>query len=292
MSAGETLGAVRVRRFAQASRGNPLLTLACVLLALLVLGGILAPWLAPVPADAGSASHPLATLAPPSAAHPFGTDQIGRDILSRVLYGLRVTPLIGLAVIVISGMVGVPLGLCAGYFGGFVDELIMRVTDVFLAVPALLLALTFTVILPPSIASVTVAIAITWWPWYVRLVRGEVVSVIQRRYVENARVLGLPRWRVVLRHVLPNAVTPVLVQASLDVGGVILTAAALSYLGLGAQDPTPDWGLMISQGQSYFTTQWWLVVFPGLAVLLTALTFNLLGDGIQDQLNPRRKRAA
>jgi peptide/nickel transport system permease protein len=249
---------------------------------------LFAPLLAPAPADAGSATHPTAALLPPSWTHLFGTDQVGRDVLSRVLYGARVSPVIAAAVLLISSLVGVPLGIIAGYFGGLVDDLIMRVTDVFLAFPPLLLALAFAAVLPPSLTSTVIAIALTWWPWYARLVRGQAASVTSRPYVENARALGLPHRRILWRHVLPNSITPVIVQVSLDVGAVILTASALSFLGLGAQDPTPDWGLMVQQGQAYYLTQWWLVTFPGLAILFTSAAFNLLGDGLRDLLDPRR----
>ena len=182
-------------------------------------------------------------------------------------------------------------------YPGTTDELVqptleakgMKVgTDIFLAFPPLLLALAFATVLPANLTSLTIAIAISWWPWYTRLVRGQAASVAGRPYVEACRALGIPSWRILLRHVLPNSVTPVIVQVSLDVGGVILTASALSFLGLGAQDPTPDWGLMVAEGQNYFTTQWWLVTFPGLAILITALAFNLLGDGLRDVLDPRR----
>jgi peptide/nickel transport system permease protein len=269
-------------------RGNPLLVAGGIMSAVVVLIALLAPILAPYPADAGSATHPLSVLLSPSASHLSGTDQVGRDILSRVLYGARVSPLIAVFVLLISCVIGIPLGLAAGFFGGVIDEAIMRVTDVFLAFPALLLALAFVSVLPPSLTSTTLAIAIAWWPWYTRLIRGQAASVAGRPYVESCRALGISRRRIIFRHILPNAITPLIVQISLDVGGVILTAAALSFLGLGAQDPTPDWGLMVSQGQSYFTTQWWLVTFPGLAILLTAVAFNLLGDGLRDVLDPKR----
>jgi peptide/nickel transport system permease protein len=143
-------------------------------------------------------------------------------------------------------------------------------------------------VLPPSLTSLTIAIAITWWPWYARLIRGQAASVAGRPYVEACRALGIPRWRILFRHVLPNSVTPLIVQVSLDAGGVILTISALSFLGLGAQDPTPEWGLMVAEGENYFTTAWWVVTFPGLAILLTALAFTLLGDGLRDALDPRR----
>jgi peptide/nickel transport system permease protein len=254
---------------------------------LIVLIAILAPLLAPYPGDAGSATHPFSVLQAPSFAHPFGTDQVGRDILSRVIYGFRVSPLIAVAVLLIATVVGVPLGLMAGYFGGVLDDVIMRVTDIFLAIPALLLALALSSVLTPTIGSTIMAISVAWWPWYARLVRGEAASIRGRRYIESCQALGLPRWRILVRHVLPNATTPVLVQMSLDFGTVILTASALSFLGLGVQDPTPDWGLMVSEGQVYFTTNWWLVTFPGLAILCTALAFNVLGDGLRDRLDPR-----
>jgi peptide/nickel transport system permease protein len=272
----------------EALRRNPLIMGGAALSLLVLAMAILAPVLSPAPADAGTATHPTQALRPPSWEHPFGTDQVGRDLLTRVLYGARVSPAIAVLVLGLSCLIGVPLGLLAGYLGGLVDDAIMRVTDVFLAFPPLLLALAFATFLPPSMASTTVAITLTWWPWYARLARGQAASVAGRLFVEGARALGIPWWRILLRHVLPNALTPVLVQASLDVGAVILTASALSFLGLGAQDPTPDWGLMVQQGQAYFTTQWWLVTFPGAAILLTAVAFNLLGDGLRDLLDPRR----
>ena len=267
---------------------SPLITAGGAIALLIVLVALAAPLLAPFPADAGSATHPVSALQAPSLDHLFGTDQVGRDVFSRVLYGARVSPLVALLVLVIACLVGIPLGVAAGYFGGAVDEGIMRVTDIFLAFPSLLLSLAFAAVLPPSLTSLTIAIAITWWPWYTRLIRGQAASVAGRPYVESCRALGIPTWRILLRHVLPNSVTPLIVQVSLDVGGVILTASALSFLGLGAQDPTPDWGLMVAEGQNYFTTQWWLVTYPGLAILITALAFNLLGDGLRDVLDPRR----
>jgi peptide/nickel transport system permease protein len=272
----------------RALRANPLLTVGGVLVLLIVLVAIFAPLLAPAPADAGTATHPLDVLRGPSAAHWFGTDQVGRDILSRVIYGTRVSPVIAIIVLAIACAIGIPLGVAAGFMGGWLDELIMRVTDVFLAFPPLLLALALAAVLPASLTSLTIAIAAVWWPWYVRLLRGQAASVAGRPYIETCRALGISRTRIIFRHILPNSITPLLVQVSLDIGGVILTASALSFLGLGAQDPTPDWGLMVAEGQSYFTPDWWLVTFPGLAILLTAFAFNLLGDGLRDLLDPKR----
>ena len=272
----------------RAFRANPLLTVGGGVVLLIMVVAIFAPLLAPFPGDAGNATHPFSVLHGPSAAHWFGTDQVGRDILSRVIYGTRVSPVIAVIVLAIACVVGVPLGVAAGFLGGWLDEAIMRVTDVFLAFPPLLLALALASVLPASLTSLTIAIAAVWWPWYVRLIRGQAASVAGRPYVEACRALGVSRLRIIWRHILPNSLTPLLVQVSLDVGGVILTASALSFLGLGAQDPTPDWGLMVADGQSYFTPDWWLVTFPGLAILVTAFAFNLLGDGLRDLLDPRR----
>jgi peptide/nickel transport system permease protein len=269
-------------------RANPLLVVGAVASACIVLVALLAPLLAPFPGDAGTATHPFTVLHPPSAQHWFGTDNVGRDILSRVLNGARISPLIAFVVLLIAGAIGIPLGLAAGYFGGWLDEVIMRVTDIFLAFPPLLLALAFAAVLPATLTTVIIAIAISWWPWYVRLIRGQAASVTGRPYIEACRALGIPRRRIILRHILPNSITPLIVQMSLDVGGVILTAAALSFLGLGPQDPIPDWGLMVSEGQAYFPTDWWAVTFPGIAILLTAFAFNLLGDGLRDLLDPKR----
>jgi len=268
-------------------RASRLVVLGLTVSLLIVLAGIFAPLIVPYPEDASGAAHPRQTLLEPSSAHRFGTDQLGRDVYSRVVFGARVSPLIALLVLLIACLVGVPLGLVAGYFGGVIDEVIMRITDVFLAFPALLLALALASVLPPSIGSTTIAIAVTWWPWYTRLIRGQAASVAGRPFVEGARAAGVSQARILFRHVLPNSLTPLIVQVSLDVSAVILTVSALSFLGLGAQDPTPEWGLMVNQGQQYFPGQWWLVTFPGVAILLTAVAFNLLGDGLRDVLDPK-----
>jgi len=267
---------------------NPLLLAGGLLSALIVVIALLAPLLAPFPADAGSATHPFIVLRPPSAQHWFGTDNVGRDVYSRVLYGARISPLIAVVVLAISCAVGIPLGVAAGYFGGWLDETIMRVTDIFLAFPPLLLALALAAVLPASITTVIIVIALTWWPWYTRLIRGQAASVAGRPYIDSCRALGISRWRIIFRHILPNSITPLIVQVSLDVGGVILTVSALSFLGLGAQDPTPDWGLMVAEGQDYFLTSWWVVTFPGIAILVTAFAFTLLGDGLRDLMDPKR----
>ena len=216
-------------------RRDRLAAIGAVLVGLIVLAAVFAPLLAPHSPDT---QDPINTLQSPSRAHPFGTDQYGRDILSRVLFGARTSLRIAIESLAIAALIGIPLGVLAGYVGGWIDDVIMRVTDVFLAFPALLLALALESVVTPSVGNASIAIAVTWWPWYTRLIRAQASAVASTGYVAAARALGVNDLRIVLRHVLPNSVAPVLVQISLDFGGVILTAAALSYLGLGAQDPT------------------------------------------------------
>ncbi len=271
-----------------AMRHNPLLALGSAMATVILLLALSAPLISPAPADAVAAVHLEETLQAPSWSHPFGTDQLGRDVMTRVLYAARVSVRIAVLVLLLACLVGVPLGITAGYFGGVIDDVIMRVVDVFLAFPPLLLALALVAALTPSVESATLALAVAWWPWYARLARGEASSVAGRQLTESCRALGLTDVRIIARHVLPNAVTPIIVQLSLDLGGVILVAAAMSFLGLGAQDPTPEWGLMLSQGRSYFTTHWWVVTFPGVAILLSAMAFNLIGDGLRELLDPKR----
>ena len=268
--------------------GNPLLTIGALILLVIVVMALLAPLITPSPADTGNATHPTDSLLHPSSAHPFGTDLLGRDLFTRVVFGARTSLLIVVGVLLLAVLVGVPLGVAAGYFGGLADTVLMRITDVFLAFPPLLLSLAIAFVFTPSLRNMTLAIAATWWPWYARLARGEAASVSGRAYIESCRALGVRPLRIVFRHVLPNSVTPLIVQVSLDAGGVLLTAASISFLGLGAQDPTPEWGLIVSQGAQYFSTQWWFVTFPGAAIMITAIAFNLIGDGIREVLDPRR----
>jgi peptide/nickel transport system permease protein len=220
----------------------------------------------------------------------MGTDNQGRDILSRVIYGSRIPLLISFTVTAVIVIIGVPLGGIAGYYGGRIDEVVMRITDVFLAFPSLILAIAFVAFLGPSIRNVMIAIVISWWPWYTRLVRGVAVSLRERPYVEAARTMGVKNRVIIARHILPNAFGPVIVQMTLDIGTVILAAAALSFIGLGAQPPTADWGLMVSEGKDYILQQWWIGSFAGLAIFILVLAFNLVGDGLRDVLDPRSKR--
>ena len=265
-------------------RRSPLALAGLVLIAILALIAALAPLLAP----ADPLKQVLSTrLDPPSAAHWLGTDQLGRDILSRMIYGARISLLIGVVVVGLAASVGTFVGLVAGYAGGWLDEGLMRLTDVFFAFPALILAMAISGALGPSLTNAMIAIAAVSWPVYARLVRAQVLSLREREYVEAARSLGAPAERIVWGHILPNTLAPLLVQASFDMGGAILSAAGLSFIGFGTQPPTAEWGVMISEGRNYIATHSWLSLFPGLAILLTVAAFNLIGDGLRDALDPR-----
>jgi peptide/nickel transport system permease protein len=223
----------------------------------------------------------------PSWAHPFGTDEFGRDILSRVIYGARYSLRVGVLATLLAVGGGTLLGLIAGYFGGIVDSLSQKLIDVMLAFPGLLLALAIIAILGTGLQNVLLALGIGGIPYYARLMRGQVLSLKHREFVEAARVVGAGHPRVMLRHIFPNTLSPLIVVASLDLGANILAAAALSFIGLGAQPPTPEWGAMLSAGRDFMRDQWWIATFPGLAIVVTVLGLNLLGDGLRDALDPR-----
>ena len=228
-------------------------------------------------------------LSPPSAQHLFGADQYGRDVFSRVLYGSRTALL---AIVVADGLalvLGSALGLIGGFIGGAVDALVMRMVDVLLAFPYLLLALIIVAALGPSLTNSMIAIGIVYTPQYARLIRGQVLSVRALDYVRAARAIGTPRWRIMMRHVLPNSFSPVIVMATLQAGSVVVETAGLSFLGLGAQPPSPDWGALLADGHNYFLTAWWIATFPGLAIFCVVLGFNLIGDALRDQFDPRRR---
>ena len=254
---------------------------------LLVIAAVFAPQLAPHSPDE---INFLAQLQGPSWAHPFGTDNLGEDIFSRVLYGARTSLVIGALVVGGSLAIGVPLGIAAGYIGGHIDEAIMRVADVFLAFPPLLLPLAVAAALGGSLTNAMLAIVVSWFPWYVRLARAQVLTIKQNLYIHAARSMGVRPLVIARRHVLPNIVGPVVVQASLDFGYAILTAAGLSFLGLGAKPPDIEWGLMVTLARSQFLDYWWIAGFPGLAIFFAVLAFNLLGDGLRDRLDPRGVR--
>lgn len=229
-------------------------------------------------------------LSPPSWDHPMGTDDLGRDILSRVVYGARTSLLVGAAVVSSSFVIGTLLGLIAGYLGGFADEIIMRITDIFLAFPGLILAMAFAVVLGPGIFPAIVALSLVWWPWYARLARSVVLSCKQTDFVEAARALGSSTFRILRAHLLPNSLHPLIIQATLDMGYAILTTSSLSFIGLGVQEPIPEWGAMLNIARRYLLTAWWFITFPGLAIFITVLAVNLAGDGLRDYLNPRVRK--
>jgi len=269
---------------------NKLTFIALLIILFLVIIAIIAPIIAPFPSHIYGSVNPQDKLLPPSQVYFFGTDEIGRDIFSRVLYGARISLLASLTAVIIGLLIGVPLGLMAGFYGGFIDELIMRIVDMFLSFPPLLLAMAIAAFLGPSLRNAIIALIISWWPWYTRLIRGQVVSIKEKEFVRAAHAIGTPSWQIMFKHILPNCISPVIVQASLDLGGIILTLAALSFLGLGAQAPTPEWGLMVNTSRTYFLKAWWYGIFPGMAIFITVLCFNLLGDGLREVLDPKTKK--
>ena len=271
-------------------RRDRIAVISLIFILFVVLAALLAPWLTPYPGEGRGVPNIVNKLLPPSPDHPFGADPLGRDILARVLFGARTSLLAGLSIVGVSVGVGVVLGALAGYFGGWVDELIMRITDVFLAFPPLLLAMTVAAVLEPSLGNAILAISLTWWPWYTRLVRAQTMSVRERDYVKAARGMGVADLTIIRRHIVPNVITPVLVQGTLDLGAAILTVSALSFLGLGVPPPVADWGGMVREGRTYMQSgRWWIGTFPGLALFLTTMAFNLLGDGVQVVTNPRAR---
>lgn len=266
---------------------HPLVVTGSIVVLVLALVAVLGRWLAPFDP---TAMNFAARFAPPSLAHPFGTDDFGRDVFSRVLYGAAVSFKVAFIAVGISGTVGVLLGLMAGFLGRWIDEVIMRVMDVLFAFPAVLLAITVMAILGRGVGNAMVAIAIVYIPIFARVTRGAVISVRGREFVTAARAMGQGPWRIMLRHVLPNALGPIIVQTSLSLAFAILAEAALSFFGLGTQPPEPSWGRMLSEGRSFLQQAPWMGIFPGLAIMASVLGFNLLGDGLRDVLDPRSSR--
>lgn len=274
----------RRRRPLEWVRANLITVAGIALLAVFVVAGVCGPLLVAHPSDT---MYPTAILQPPGGAFPFGTDDTGRDLLSRILSGIRISLEVGLGSIAGALVVGGALGLLAGYFGGWFDALIMRVMDVLIAFPALLLAIALMTMLGGSLLNVAVAIAIIYVPIFARIMRGSVLAVCGEQYVEAARAVGASHWRTMLRHVVPNSASATIIQVSLAISDAILIEAALSYLGLGVAPPTPSLGALLTEGQGFMTTQPWMVIFPGLALMLGVLGFNLVGDGLRDLLDPR-----
>lgn len=260
------------------------------LLALLVLTALLGPFLdLPDP----TRGNLRARMAEPTwslfslGAHPLGTDQLGRDILSRIVAGSRITLLIACSAVVLGGLVGTTLGLISGYFGGWFDRILMRLVDVQLALPLMLLALMIVAALGPSLSNLVIVLALVSWVRYARIVRGQVLAVRERDFVQSARAIGASPARIILRHILPNVLTPTLVVATLELARIIVLEAGLSFIGLGVQPPYPSWGRMLADGRTYISSAWWIITFPGLALMLTVLSVNLLGDCLRDYFDPR-----
>ncbi|MEM2843544.1 MAG: ABC transporter permease [Candidatus Bathyarchaeia archaeon] len=266
---------------------SPLVVAGFIIISIFIIAAILAPWIAPYgPEERIWAEQQQ----PPSLKHLFGTDENGGDIFSRVIWGARIDLSIALAVVGSAALIGSIIGAVSGFMGGKIDEALMRVTDVFLAFPGLILAMAIAAALGRNLINLTIALTVVWWPSYARLIRGVVLSEREKLYVEAAKAIGAKNTRIIFRHILPNVIYPLLVNATLDLGSVILTAAGLSFIGFGAGAGIAEWGRMISDGRNYLFQAPWMATFPGLAILLSSLALNLVGDGLRDVLDPRLRR--
>ena len=263
---------------------NPLSLFSLILIAVLVLTGLFAPVLSPY--DPVEISPDL-RLTPPSGAHALGTDEVGWDILSRIIWGARISLQIGLTIVFFAAAIGLFIGLISGYFGGILDQILMRLTDMFMSFPTLVLAIAMTAALGPSLFNAVLAMIVVWWPIYARLIRGEVLTVKEKEYIKAIKALGAHPFKILFFHVLPNSIDVIIVRASIDFGNAVMFCAALSFIGLGAQPPQPEWGAMVTTGRDYLRDAWWLVTFPGLAIFLTVMAFNLFGDSLRDFLDPK-----
>jgi peptide/nickel transport system permease protein len=275
----------RAYRMGLAMLGNPLAMLGAAIVLVLVLAAAFAPWIAP---ESPVGQNLQARLLPPSWDHWMGTDELGRDIFSRVVYGARITLMIVALVALISAPLGLIIGAISGYFGGWTDKILMGLTDVFLSMPKLILALAFVAALGPGIENAIIAIAITAWPAYARIARAETLTFRNAEFIAATRLLGASHTRVILSHVLPLCTSSMIVRVTLDMAGIILTAAGLGFLGLGAQPPLPEWGAMISRGRTFILDQWWVATMPGIAIIVVSLGFCFLGDGLRDVLDPKQ----
>jgi peptide/nickel transport system permease protein len=263
---------------------NPLSLLGILFIGILLFTGILAPLLAPY--DPIEIS-PDRRLTPPNSANWLGTDEVGRDILSRIIHGARISLEIGITIVFLAAAIGLIIGLISGYFGKVWDQTLMRFTDIFMSFPTLILAIAMTAALGPSLFNSVLAMIIVWWPIYARLIRSEVLAVKEKEYIRAIRALGANPFKIIFFHVLPNTIDVVVIRASIDFGNAVMFCAALSFIGLGAQPPQPEWGAMVTTGRDYLRDAWWLVTFPGLAIFLTVMGFNLFGDSLRDFLDPK-----
>jgi len=286
--AAETFGSAR--QMITVFRRDRMATIGLVIVLLFFLMALFAPMLAPYPEEGAGKPNAQALTQAPSSEHIMGTDQLGRDVLSRIIMGARPTLLVPFIVVALAILVGAPLGAIAGFRGGWIDTVIMRITDLFLSFPSLLLAIAITAALGRGLTNAALALVISWWPWYTRLVRGIAVSIRQSDFIEAAYAVGLTRMQIIRKHILPNSITPIVVQATIDLGIVIIAMGGLAFLGLGTQPPKPDWGLMIAEGRSVLLSAWWVATFPGLAIFIVVFSFNLIGDGLRDVFDPRTRR--
>jgi len=270
---------------------DPAAAAGLAIVLLLVAVAVLAPLIATHP-EAVWDMNPRQRLLPPSSAYLFGTDRMGADIFSRILFGARITLTIAVVAVGAALAIGVPIGLVSGWRQGWLGDTLMRISDIFLAVPQIILAIAISQTLGPSIENVILALSVTYWPWFTRLVHAEVRSLRNETFIEASIALGLPAWRIILLHVLPNVASPIIVRTSIGMGFTILTASALGFLGLGAPPPAPEWGRMISESREFLPEAWWYALAPGLAIFLVVMGFNLLGDGLRDILDPRIRRAS
>jgi peptide/nickel transport system permease protein len=277
------------RRALRAIRSDALALFGLVVIGIVVVMAVLGPWLAPSPGDGAGVINVDDRMLPPSAEYPFGTDWLGRSVLTRVILGARIALQVSLMVVGLAILIGVPLGAVAGYRRGWLDGLIMRITDLFLAFPPLLLAMAIVAALGPSLRNASIALVISWWPWYARISRGLAVSLREWPFVDASRAMGIRDRTIIFRHIVPNSVGPIVVQATIDIGTVILAAGGLAFIGLGARPPAPDWGLMVAEGRQFILEQWWIATFPGLAIFFTVLAFNLVGDLLLRLLDPRQE---
>jgi len=267
---------------------DPLSLTSTIVILLFILIAIFANQIAPYPEEGAGKTNVDNTMLAPSPGHILGADRLGRDMLSRVIMGARPALIVPVGVVLFAILIGAPLGAIAGYKGGWVDNVIMRTTDLFLAFPSLLLAMAIAFALGRGLQNAAIALIVSWWPWYTRLARGVTLSLKERYFVEAARSIGVRDSVIIIRHILPNIISPILVQATIDLGTVILSMGGLAFLGLGTQPPGADWGLMVSEGRSYILNQWWISSFAGLAIFIVVLAFNLLGDTLRDIFDPRQ----
>jgi peptide/nickel transport system permease protein len=267
---------------------DPLALMSSIIILFFILLAIFASVVAPYPEQGLGRTNAQDTMMPPSSEHLMGADRLGRDILSRIIYGARPALIVPIGVVLFAVLIGTPLGALAGYKGGWVDEVIMRITDLFLAFPSLLLAMAITASIGRGLDKAAIALVVSWWPWYTRIARGVAVSLKEQYFVEAAQAIGVRDAVIIFRHILPNTLSPILVQATVDLGTVILAMGGLAFIGLGTQPPAPDWGLMISEGRTFILDQWWISTFPGITIFIVVLAFNLLGDTLRDIFDPRQ----